>query len=105
MVASTQINIRIKPTDLSSIKTAAQEAGLTMSQYMIMRATKQSNYITKRQIAISNEARQRLHAINKIGHNINQIAKSLNIGQPLDTAVLVALKECRDALERYTDVN
>lgn len=84
---SQTIYVMANPDEVAGIKDIAKEAGMTVSQYI--RHTALKTPLPKRATNIEAEA---IAALNRVGSNLNQIAKIANTNGALQPSDIKALK-------------
>ena len=96
---SKRIEIRTSPQEYAQLEQRAQQMGYhNLAQYLREAGL-------SREYLVSPTTRQKeksewLYAINRIGNNINQIARHLNMGQDPDDEMLLMLAQIQDMANR-----
>lgn len=93
-----RIELRVAPHEFEAIETSALSSGFgNIAQFL------RESGIHARQVespfARRKENDRWLYEINKIGNNLNQIARRLNQGNPVDEEILMILLQIREMLE------
>ena len=90
---------RVTPDEKSAIQARADRAGLASAAFLRAVALGEAGPRARRRPPVDHVViRQLLGELNRVGNNINQIARSLNSGEDLD------MPELREALACYTKV-
>jgi hypothetical protein len=90
---------RVTPEEKAAIVTRADRAGLASAAFLRAAALGEAGPRAHRRRPVEHRALvQALAALNRVGNNLNQIARSLNAGQEIDQP------ELRDALQQYSTV-
>jgi len=100
------VSIRLLPAERAEIETRAREAGLSIGSYLRASALGSPGPRAKRSPPVNAEALALAVAeLNKVGSNLNQIARVLNAGQAVGSREsLAALAETRVAVARILEV-
>lgn len=95
----TFIKIRVTKSEKEQIRRNAKESNFTMSDYsrklILKKKITKPKYSHENAVMISNSLREAKKALNKIGNNINQIAKLANTDSSLDDKNLNDLAKIR----------
>ena len=89
-----KISIRIPDKLYQELKQISEENGLTLSE--VIRAKIQKN---KRNLCNKKLTTEFLYQINRIGNNINQIAKYVNTKKSIDRLVVIQLTKIIEELK------
>ena len=98
-----RIELRVCQHEYSKIEQHAESSGYSnIAQYL------RESGLTRKHIE-SPSSRQRdkqkwLYELNRIGNNLNQIARRLNQGDPVDDEILMVLLQIREMVEAVHDV-
>lgn len=92
-----RLEFRLSDEDKKKIQENAMSADLSVSDYVRKSALKLR---LSRKMDVDPEL---LKALNKIGSNVNQIAKHANIEKMLDIECLQALRACEQDIKRLTE--
>jgi len=95
------ISFRVSEDEKREIKKIAKELGISISDYARLKVFSKASI--RRRKTNCKEYEQLLKEINKIGRNINQIAKYCNQNRDVDVAVLEALSNIEGELLRIAD--
>lgn len=93
-----QIKTNLKPEEYEKIKQIAQENNLTLSSYVRKILNMENELDNKKDIDI--EKLKLIYELNKIGNNLNQIAKRVNINKIIDFKVFEQLEKIEEELRR-----
>jgi hypothetical protein len=90
---------RVTPEEKAAFVARAHRAGLASAAFLRAAALGEAGPRAHRRRPVEHRALvQALAALNRVGNNLNQIARSLNAGQEIDQP------ELRDALQQYSAV-
>lgn len=90
---------RVTPDEKSAITARADRAGLATAAFMRAVALGEAGPRARRRRPVEHQALvQTLAAINRVGNNLNQIARNTNLG------IDIGVPELRDALHQYQAV-
>jgi hypothetical protein len=100
------VSIRLLPEERAELETRAREAGLSTGSYLRACALGSPGPRAKRSPPVNAEALALAVAeLNKVGSNLNQIARVLNAGQATGSKEsLAALAETRAAVARILEI-
>ena len=88
-----KISIRIPDETYEELKKIANENGLTLSELI------RSKLDNKKNICNKKLNREYLYHLNRIGNNINQIARYVNAKKVVDRLVVIQLTQVLDELK------
>lgn len=92
-VYTVQLNARATPEEAAAIRASARSAGLSVSRYLVRRATGEGA------APLSAEVREELaalrRALSRVGNNLNQLARTAHAGSYDAGAVEAAAAEVR----------
>ena len=95
MERTKRVTIRFTPDEYNSLKEKATQFDMTLSDYI------RTKLLTKREkIRPSKCNKELLYHINRIGNNLNQIAKHCNISKSIDKLVLKELINIEQQLNK-----
>jgi hypothetical protein len=100
------VSIRLLPEERAEIETRAREAGLSIGSYLRACALGSPGLRAKRSPPVNAEALARAVAeLNKVGSNLNQIAKVLNAGRAVGSReALATLAETRAVVAQILEI-
>lgn len=87
-------DLRVTPAERHHVERLAERAGLTVSEF-----TRRSVLGQPMPRARGRTDDRALYELNRIGNNLNQIARAANLGHRLDGMLAAALIELRAAVE------
>lgn len=95
-----RLTVRFTPAERDELETLADRAGLTLGSYVRSRSLENPTTRAMRRPPVEVQALSTLQArLNKVGSNLNQIARGLNMGAtPLIQDIQAALAEHRQIL-------
>ena len=91
--------VRFTEEEMRFVESEAEKRGLTVSEYIRMAALKKRPLGFYEQLVRSEEFRKFLYELNRIGVNINQIARYCNTFKEVDAMVLQELISIEERLE------
>lgn len=95
-----RIELRVCPQEHRSLCELASKAGFhSLAQYV--RETSLSRSHVESPTTRHKEQTAVLYALNRIGNNLNQIARRCNQGQPLDDEILLVLLQVQELAQEY----
>lgn len=86
---------KVEPSEAEQIKENAKKRGITTSEFLRRTALSIELPKTKKQEC---DLKQLIYEVNKIGINLNQIARYVNTNKELDISVLEHLKRIEEEL-------
>ena len=92
MAKDKRVTIRFTDDEYNKVYSSAQELGISLSDYIRRKATGNRERIS------SKCNKELLYEMNRIGNNLNQIAKHCNINKSVDKLVLKSLVEIEKKL-------
>jgi hypothetical protein len=100
------VSIRLLPDELAAIAERARAAGLSFASYLRACALGSAGPRARRSPPINAELlAHAVAALNKVGSNLNQIARALNAGQAVGAHESVAaLADTRSAVLRILEI-
>jgi hypothetical protein len=95
-----RISLRVTQTEYDRTEAAAVKDGLTLASYARLKLIDEPETRTRRRPRADVAALSKTHGeLNRIGGNINQIARAVNASEPWGAAQLTeAIAELREAL-------
>lgn len=100
----TWLSLRLTEKEKEEIREKAEQLGLSVSDYV--RSVLISSKSIRRKSRVDCEAiKQLVYEINKIGVNLNQIAKEVNSIRDIDIQVLESLRNIEYALVELLEVD
>lgn len=99
------VPFRVSPAEYEELDALAEQAGLTIGSYVRSRAlTLPTTRAIRRPVVEVQVLTRYLAELHKIGSNINQTARRVNMGDtPLATEIAATLAACRRLAEKVKD--
>lgn len=94
-----RVAFRLTADELARVQAEAEQAGVSVSEYC--RAAALGQRVRVRSVPDLSAA---LVSLNRVGVNLNQIARTLNAGQPVPVDLAEVLAEVRAAVERLAEI-
>lgn len=95
-----RVELRVCPQEHNALCKLASKAGFhSLAQYVRETALSRSNLESPTTRHKAHTAV--LYALNRIGNNLNQVARRCNQGQPLDDEILLVLLQVQELAQEY----